>query len=496
MSGIEVTPSYADCPHTITPLDTDMPIDRPESPFPRTMRSRGAKERQQQRSPNPRPTKRRRLRTPILRLPSELLTHIISLALWPDASVTLDTTKGIWPLTRICHRIRDLVLNNPLFWNELRIGTSRGLSNISPADLLLKCGTLRTILEHSNNQPLTIEFVAEEESALGFSLLDLLMKKSQFWRKIVFNMTRGMALRLNEVRGSIPLLFDVEMSREGDRSGPASHNALYWLEDAPSLRHVKIWRLGNITLPSSQLTSIHATTVPVNMYRYGVTWDAIKRTATTLKHLWCDLPNAVSDPDGDIDLLHLEALKLRFMTGSAGSIRAPNIQQLVCDDLWDHNSLLGIRRMVLRETYPHLQMLILGGKFEFGEELMEIIRAIPTLEELALSYVQSSRRTGLDTASFVSDLLDELTFIPGRAYSHEQSLLSPKLTALKLVFEAAKVGVDHERAKKLWESRTAVDHEETRRGCGVATLEMMRVSDMLVRFDNGRVSSHRKVKIF
>jgi hypothetical protein len=177
-------------------------------------------------------------------LPNEVLTEIFSYA--PLDNGSLDTSAGLWVLSRVCKRWRSICHSTPLLWSSVSILSTdtHTLSKQSIRD------TISTVLRLSNPCPLHLSFVSKPDSIEpGFDLaLQLLLQASHRWESVSFHV-QGFVGQLQVAEDLMfPRLRSIDIFSPSQRVNFAAPILPVLMRGAKSLRAVSL-QSAAVTLP-------------------------------------------------------------------------------------------------------------------------------------------------------------------------------------------------------------------------------------------------------
>ncbi|KAJ7610307.1 hypothetical protein DFH06DRAFT_1374686 [Mycena polygramma] len=170
------------------------------------------------------------------------------------SSSFLGLREGPWALSAVCSSWRSFVLSQPCFWNSISLDfadddpESPSFSEMEPK--------LKLLLARSAQAPLSITFRACFCTDRERRALDLLALHCERWGSLNFTGPPTLCLRLDVVRGNLPLLRALDVRVHQDHIDKKSH-CYDMFDDCPSLRSASVNGGGDrpliVELPFAQL---------------------------------------------------------------------------------------------------------------------------------------------------------------------------------------------------------------------------------------------------
>ncbi|KAF8994793.1 hypothetical protein BDQ17DRAFT_1524731 [Cyathus striatus] len=311
--------------------------------------------------------------SPFLDLPSDIFYEIFTEACkdnFDNRQKFNKLTTSSLTLGSVCKKWHDVVWSIPQLWSTiiLRLSSKRSAVQLELLDLWLM---------NSRNCPLSIYFDVEDRkfgwrTAVGPALAALkkIIDHCERWESLdicIIDDPKGAFIGLlGEVRGRVPLLRTLHLS--------TGHSVLQnrdMFAIAPKLQtlstpNLMTYFLSGITLPWSQITSIHACTGPSMLDSISVLRLSPNLVHchyfSTFYHLEVseapDIISSIGPPSSAFVHYHLTTLKITEIEGS------------------DVVSMLGLLRCpALRELYLDITMSILPNipDIEFVHEIADVI---------------------------------------------------------------------------------------------------------------------------
>ncbi|KAJ7450806.1 hypothetical protein FB451DRAFT_1146128 [Mycena latifolia] len=249
--------------------------------------------------------------SPVRRLPSELISHIIRLAS-PDIRQNVGGQEQEylpWRFAHICGRWRACALAEARIWADIKASSYHPQASPLPM--------IQTQLLLSKDVPLEISFrwksVIKKKALTHFLVvLNLVVNHSIRWAKVTLNGTgtrtiMPLSSALSRVKSQLPLLRTLEWVTAGN---------VDWFEDSPNLEEVFLTRPGipfrdpddSPTVPS-QLTSIpwHQITKYRAIYKDSTHLDILRRAHSLREGGLYSLRPGIDLPNAEV----VEARELR-----------------------------------------------------------------------------------------------------------------------------------------------------------------------------------------
>lgn len=396
--------------------------------------------------------------------------------------VTMDMDSGPWCLARVCRRWRERILSTPRLWTRIDIqlyGPSMMVFGRAQAM------QLKTILEKSKSLPLSICFYASD--GMFFSaFLDLLMAESERWKSVNLTLPNQLLMRLSDPQCGIcsktPILKSVRVGRELSESGEVVAQPIRAFLCAPMLITVRLENISarEFEIPWEQIVELD--TSP-NM---DDDQDVIRQTTqlidyTHTSHAAFDMEPLMHADSYDIRLDTVRTLCLIGHAGSGTQLLLPNLERALF--IMHDNFPLSLAAALLQRSQCPLTKLSLFGHFTTGNFVIQILAAVPTLEELYMA-----PRTHVWGARIFEDgmrdkLLGKLTS------SRQERCLVPRLQVLVWDVDVLRgPAFEWSLVRKLWESRQTITCDKEDNRFGVWLLQRLVVTDHYCIMSNGEVS--------
>ncbi|KAL1703399.1 hypothetical protein EV121DRAFT_261060 [Schizophyllum commune] len=353
------------------------------------------------------------LRSPILRLPRELLELIIRAALPPEWSTAVSGTIR-FPLLQSCRRIRAIAHTMPEIWCTI----------VLPPDQYLIADKFYDVAQRylARAQPLPIHLVDPTKQYRQDARLDRWMvEHMNRFRTATWCMHLA---NLPPTKVAAPSL-ESAMFLATYRTGAAdtTPSGLLTIVDAPLLRTVTIGvflPLAALELPWAQLTELH-----VRIFRFRPENLHVFQSCVSLSTLNVSVEYEFALPEcHPIALNSLRTLKL----GDYATLLAPRIVTPVLTDLsicistqqhWDpvHDwtpRMIPISTWLRNSTPPSsLHALTVTGLWRSShlEDLKDVFLLLPTIDHLSLSCRESGAAEDHDLLKAII-LLDDTAILP------------------------------------------------------------------------------------
>ncbi|SJL11668.1 uncharacterized protein ARMOST_15074 [Armillaria ostoyae] len=232
------------------------------------------------------------LLAPVHRLPRDILVEIFRWAAHRPKN-SLDVTKGVWPLGRVCGWWRDIVLTSPVLWSVVILDSPYMRNSVD---------ILTHHFRRSAEFPLWIALTTRDSTVDG-RVFDMVIEKSGLWKMMDICAYSKDLARLSSVSGKIPLLEELYVFAEDNVH--FSTDTLF----SPSLRRVDLEPLKISQLPvnATVLTHFSGTLRHLTDVRY----IAHLQTLVDVRIMFCD------DLDVPLDsgnLLPVRMEQLQFLT--------------------------------------------------------------------------------------------------------------------------------------------------------------------------------------
>lgn len=360
--------------------------------------------------PTPDRVKRRRIAVDLIvqpvaaymaRLPFDALVEIFSHLAGP---ISLDARYGIWSISRVCRSWRSATLSYPLFWSELLLDINSEPAPKAGKDILALC------LENSGAVPLRIT-MSTKKTKMGTVLLGLLLAEAYRWKDVYFVLPFDYFMMLDDAKGKLVLLETIRLRLLGDKQA-VRNPKICAFGDAPLLT--------DVTLDNLQLCEVDVIRNNITAFQgMDVLWYADWKPLPKLRNLrrlTHKAPAWVHPPTRTIILENLEVLHVEGFTSLVSVMVAPALEEATFQVL--DASLSNIFALFRQSACTGMRCLTLHGLFVFNREIIHILRAVESLEELTITcaasvedprYVIPPIETRVES-DFLATLVDELTF--------------------------------------------------------------------------------------
>lgn len=180
----------------------------------------------------------RAILSPIRRLPSEIISEILSLAQTHESYEVMDVNElnGPWVLARICSRWRSVAHEYPPLWTAMSV--TRFMRPLPKDPLSL----LQTALGRTGNRGLNIQFSLMHHENLSLpiaeGLFDSLLQHVSHWEDVYCNIPIVLVRALAQAKDRLQLLsrLSLYIQDDPDYAPPPSPLSLDVFDNAPSLR--------------------------------------------------------------------------------------------------------------------------------------------------------------------------------------------------------------------------------------------------------------------
>lgn len=381
---------------------------------------------------------------PVHILPREVLTEIFTSCLpkWEqplqyhiDQPDTLNRQYVPWILTQVCHDWRQVALSSPRLWTTIVIRPDKAHTEISVKILLL---STEILLRRSAKAPLYIRLQAMDHlhsmdnkkfQKHWMDLLEALMKHSERWQDIDFQLDPNYFRKLEAVKGHIPLVRKVRMqvlSEAYDRDV----GKLDTFSHAPSLRHFEAYRTPKRpAVPWSQLTG----------YGGGI-------NPSEQLDIICQTPSLVSFK------LNITRVALPVLSTSVTFTHLRTLEVNGNPEILDYLTLPALEYLTLSYFRTAAPLISLISRSACSIKSIDFVIWGPTESDLMLVFQAMPAVTSATLVDFrdviTAELYTKLTAEPGSA----QTCLLPRLEALDIQFPGRKT-VSSGPYMKMLESR-------------------------------------------
>ncbi|KAJ7845575.1 hypothetical protein B0H13DRAFT_2095143, partial [Mycena leptocephala] len=324
-------------------------------------------------------------------LPPEILAEIFIHCL-PTVQefVTPDLTTTPLILCGICRRWRDVALSTPKLWTSLHV-------QFSAYETVDFC---QMWLSRARGAPLALSleddyWYTSAPAAFTDPLLTSIVGLSQQWQKLALGIGGDLVNSILPLQGTFPLLEKFSISVL-----PDSDPQIYF-RDAPKLRNVSVPKYyPQIQLPWHQLT-----TFCVNDIEISCCLEILRNSPNLLNgtfHIWGD---SLALPIFILHHTHLECLTLG--TADEGEplipisllnfLQIPTLTSLTLDFRNYASNVVDISPILrfLSRSIAQLQTLVISCMRTTMENLIECLKATPSLVHLELEYLRR-RPIGMD----------------------------------------------------------------------------------------------------
>ncbi|KAG2135379.1 uncharacterized protein EDB93DRAFT_826507 [Suillus bovinus] len=346
------------------------------------------------------------LRSPVRRMPIEIMTQIFEQCVQDEESQEPDPLRAPLLLCQVCGAWRDLMFSLPCLWKTLKVGfpsATPNWENVMQSRIMsmhvwisrAKALPISLTLQHASSSPITwgaLMSLDKEILTLGCRIEELCLRFSPLALSFLLTFTQSPLphLRRLELHNSNPF--------------PSNDNpAPLFLHDAPNLRSLSIaWGsldTAQFCVPWSQLTELSL------QYDASPYWNPVHndylitlRECPNLK--CCSIGIGMTTLDADTDMAvtlpNLESMKVR----------------LFCQTLYTRQFFDALHAPKLRTFEFQNVSLAMGSFASQMEPLPFISRSAETLENLSFDTINIS---DVDMLSCLSQLhrLKHLRFLPG-----------------------------------------------------------------------------------
>ncbi|KAK0506596.1 hypothetical protein EDD18DRAFT_37310 [Armillaria luteobubalina] len=370
-------------------------------------------------------------------MPTEILLDIFSQAIPSSAINPFDTTDGPSTLSKVCKKWDSIITTYAPLWTNITIDTSpKAINVLKPYRCLLD------ILKRTQDQPLSIRFVEGEDSLpyVTHTLLRILMKHAPRWKKLdfTFSNTETIAV-LDAVRGHLDSLESLTFHASPGiiTDMPWSATSCRIFADAPKLRSAEV-SVGGFTLelPFAQLKSF-------NDHWCGARAKEMSIPEGITKYL---------QEMGKVEAYRLYGPELKNATPMTDNIRLPFLRTLYAGDPRVLRSIIAPRLeevhvqpfnkeyrkvnlpvllFLIERSGCSLRKVILGDCIPVVNKFVSLLRASPTLEELALSFTEWDDRMN----SYLLEILPSIHVKGGEEGEGEGGTLVPRLAKLNILVQ-------------------------------------------------------------
>lgn len=359
---------------------------------------------------------------PIRRLPVEILGEIFlecfasEGTLWEQKSVPefIEIPRII---TQVCAKWRMTGLSLPRLWTQISLVLS---AERKDDDVPGAVSGLEFYLQLSQDMPLSVWLDWSSAGDLESDpLRETVLASSHRWETLVVSAFNGLE-QLNQIRGSVPLLRNLRLDvHEHDASDPISAFGV-----APNLRALHVchayYNIQNCLLPFTQLTQFCSEDLDLDD-NYDVDPLQIMTLCPNLEECsFFDLKDVDGASHLAIEMRHLKTLKTVDVWGSISffsSITTPVLTHLLMDNSDYDVCLLDF----LLRSQPPLIKLKLSFRDMKSEDILQLLRAVSTLEELDI----------LGHFCLTAEVFQKLTYRPG-----DTETLAPCLSHLTVSYRS------------------------------------------------------------
>ncbi|KAK7438465.1 hypothetical protein VKT23_018079 [Stygiomarasmius scandens] len=278
-------------------------------------------------------------------LPSDVLYHIF-LAVSDDGHITLDTSTGIWVLSRVCHRWRSVSFDFKGLWSRISIDQYQ-VESFSPHAVSI----VRTALIRSGpDTPLRIRAYLDR-LLVHANILDVLVKESHRWHvldlQISLFLLRDLGTKMKSKRSGFPMLSKLSLSLvDNDGPGGASFRGdpLDAFQRAPKLESVTVntRRSSLVKLPWSNLLHLSMREISAGEFLrvFGSTTNLVECSllvsppyryqadVNATANANAALNTVDTDPDTILRQSSLQTLLLRSTPSVLNSLELPSLTKL------------------------------------------------------------------------------------------------------------------------------------------------------------------------
>ncbi|KAJ7200514.1 hypothetical protein GGX14DRAFT_571921 [Mycena pura] len=382
------------------------------------------------------------LRSPVRRLPAEILAHIFALCA-PEGSVKgsqLTPTAVLahiylLQLAEVCAWWQDIVYGTPALWSTIKLRPMQWYFG--------ERRTFRKVLDHSAGHALDLTI----NGHMPPLIIQELVSHSARWRTVDLTIPVCDIRHLSAIRGRLPVLENLTLRKcksddadSDDLKIEAGQGTIDLFKNTPTLKCIIVEGcfIPMFSFPIKQILYFECIHFPLSniAMAFSIMTDISPGTSFRLRMI-CDIaaqgleiPSVVSR----IGNLSLEARNAHPFGEIFEQVTLPSLHEL--NFPWSASA-------DFLSFWPHTQFLALAARSSFSEnlvslhlihvvitegELLETLSALACLERLSISDQQRLRRSGVDhhliTDSFFITLTRRTTaLIPALRSIHLQSRL-------------------------------------------------------------------------
>lgn len=348
--------------------------------------------------------------SPSRRVPLEIIAEILFHATHryssSPSSASLDTSRGIWALSHVCSRWRQVAVSYPEFWTSMRIMTPRRIKN-PPA-------LVSTILERSKGLPLQGIF-----GPVDLNIAPILSDNCHLWTHLSFTCHSAIMLkRLNQVTQGFSALDSLELDivsalslhRRVYKTNPP---AVTVFKDAPLLHRLTI-KPSNDPMacalydsfleqfPWERITDYDGPDLPQKIQRL---------TSARSVYLWGFDPTSVNWPPATpARLPHLRDLRVEDVRKLA-CVVAPGLQHIEIGQPFGYQRLgtNTVLKFIHEQSQFSLTSLVTGCHLNFDEHLFSSLTTLHITATLYADYVIACVQPVSSSGSIILPNLESLT---------------------------------------------------------------------------------------
>lgn len=340
---------------------------------------------------------------PMRRLPADILSVIFSLCtdltttkqqVRPDNHLrdSLDTNNAPWIFGQVCRRWRSIVLDLSSLWSCLTVSLDKMPTDARPIHLLGRR------LRRAGQCPMSVLLRSTKEVRDTHPLLHAIIPYSDQWRDLYVSFPPKSYKTLSCIKGLLSTLqtlhIEISQPKWDSPSGPLDIFLF-----APQLHELITTDVADISrmfiLPWSQITRYEwkewEDFPPVDNSHHLATLRLMPSLEICI--LSCQVPAIPTGPYVIFQLPRLRELHLTDVCGTRGGgvadllkgFNAPALQMLDSDGYESHENLETLIAFFKRSASP-ITKLRLQCPDATDEELLQLFRIVPTLEDVDLEF--------------------------------------------------------------------------------------------------------------
>ncbi|KAK0475072.1 hypothetical protein IW261DRAFT_1567995 [Armillaria novae-zelandiae] len=426
-------------------------------------------------------------------MPTEILLDIFSQAIPSSAINPFNTTAGPWALSNVCKKWDSIITTYAPLWTNITIDT-----NVSSTS---------SNVRRTSHSPFVLSREKTPCRTVTHTLLRILMKHAPRWKKLDFTFSNPETIAvLDAVRGRLDSLESLTFYASPGiiTDMPWSATPCRIFADAPKLRSAEV-SVGGFTLelPFAQLKS------------FSDHWCGARAKEMSI-------PEGITkylQEMGQVEVYKLYGPELKNVTPMEDNIRLPFLRTLYTGDPRVLRSIitprleevhvqpfnkeyrkvnLPVLLFLIERSGCSLRKIILGDCIPVVNKFISLLRASPTLEELALSFTEWDDRMD----SCLLEILPSIHVKEGEQGEGEGGTLVPRLAKLNILVQHKHISRTVPSMSFLRDSLiAAVENRRNHQVAGVAKLASVEVraallvkQDMIVSPGVGNVERWNKLK--